>query len=70
MKRSLIGAGIGVLVAAVITVSYYGFVQTNEMTRSMIQSTGFYMEWFFLMFALGAVVFGIAGAVVGTFIKI
>ncbi len=67
LKYTSIGFLIGIALSFVLTLSYFIIVQLTPILKSTIQASGYFYQWFVLMFVVGAVIFGIIGIIIGFF---
>ena len=68
-KKLFKSSAIGFLIALVLsfgsTLGYLILVELNPSMKELIQSSGYYYQWFGLMFVVSVVVFGILGIIIG-----
>ena len=65
IKYSATGFLIALAVSFALTLGYFILVESNSLLKELIQSSGFYYQWFILMFAVSVVVLGILGIIIG-----
>jgi len=69
MKKWIKGSSIGLLIAVIastaLTLGYFIFVESNQLTKELIQSTGEYYNWFIFMFVYSVIILGLLGIIIG-----
>ena len=65
LKSSAIGFLIALAVSFTLTLGYFLLVESNPQLKVLVQSSGFYYQWFILMFIVSVVVLGILGVIIG-----
>ncbi len=65
LKSSAIGFLIALAASIILTIGYFLLVESNPLSKELIQSSGFYYQWFILMFVVSVIVLGILGAIIG-----
>lgn len=70
LKSILIGFGVGTAASLFLTLGYFIMALVFPIIGDMLRNSGYFYNWFLLMFLVGVALFGGLGAIVGLIVGI